>query len=206
VAPAENVLFIKPREKAGPTNLLIITKRGGTTRNYSFALSARSGSISDGSDAVFVLRFRYPQEEAEAARLAELAALQARAFGVEADAVRFALDAAALQGARNLDYAVAGSSDLEPSEVTDNGQFTILRFPRGQAIPAIFAVSPDGAESVVPYDVRGEFVVIHQVVKELRLRRGKTLTCIWNNKVDPYGPDTRSGTASEAVIRTIEGK
>ena len=206
VAPAENVLFIKPREQAGPTNLLVITKNAGMTRSYSFALSARSGSIGPGSDAVFVVRFRYPNEEAAAARAYQIAELQGRALGIEAGAVRLALDAAAVQGARNLDYSVAGSSDLEPSEVTDNGQFTILRFPRGQAVPAIFTVAPDGSEAVVPYDVRGEFVVIHQVARELRLRRGRTLTCIWNNKYERYGPDTQSGTASSEVFRSIEGK
>jgi len=89
--------------------------------------------------------------------------------------------------------------------VTDNGQFTVLRFPRNQPIPAIFTVLPDGSEAVVPYDVRGEFVVIHRVAKEFRLRRGKAIACIWNNAPAGYGPDTSSGTSSPEVERQIEG-
>ncbi|NMN07543.1 MULTISPECIES: P-type conjugative transfer protein VirB9 [unclassified Novosphingobium] len=206
VAPADNVLFIKPREAAGPTNLLVITKRGGVSRSYSFMLSVRPGGMDQGSDAVFVMRFRYPAEEAAARVLAEQQALAARSLGVEAGVVKFALDAAVTQGARNLDYSVAGSSDLQPSEVTDNGEFTVMRFPRGQAVPAIFVVNADGSEAVVPYDVRGEFVVIHQLAKEFRLRKGRVLTCIWNNAFDRYGADLSSGTVSRDVERTIEGK
>jgi type IV secretion system protein VirB9 len=124
---------------------------------------------------------------------------------VEAGGVKVALEAAAVQGRRNLDYALAGSSDLAPSEITDNGQFTVMRFPRNQQLPAIFTVLPDGSEAVVPYDVRGEFVVVHQVSREFRLRRGQSLTCIWNNAYDRYGPDNSSGTASPDVERSVEG-
>lgn len=205
VAPADNILFIKPREKAPATNLIVVTKRGGVVRTYTFALSARSGAIAPGTDAQFVVRFRYPQQEAEAARMAKLQQVQTQMLMVEAGGVKVALEAAAVQGRRNLDYEIAGSSDLAPSEVTDNGQFTILRFPRNQQLPAIFTVLPDGSEAIVPYDVRGEFVVIHQVSRELRLRRGQALTCIWNNAFERYGPDNSSGTASPDVQRNIDG-
>lgn len=205
VAPAENILFIKPREKAPPTNLIVVTRKGAATRTYTFALEARAGAIVTGTDAQFVVRFRYPADEAEAKRQATLQNIQLQMLQVEAGGVKIALEAAAVQGKRNLDYAIAGSSELAPSEVTDNGQFTVMRFPRNQAIPAIFTVSPDGSEAVVPYDVRGEFVVIHQVSGEFRLRRGAALACIWNNAVERYGPDTSSGTASPDVQRTIEG-
>lgn len=205
VAPTEHILFIKPRERAPATNLIVVTRRGGATRTYTFALTARSGAISSGTNAQFVVRFRYPAQEAAAARQAEIQRLQMQMLMVEAGGVRVALEAAAVQGTRNLDYRLAGSSELAPSEITDNGQFTLLRFPRGQAIPAIFTVLPDGSEAVVPYDVRGEFVVIHQVARELRLRRGRSLTCIWNHAPDRYGSDNSSGTASPDVQRTIEG-
>ncbi|QHD70847.1 P-type conjugative transfer protein VirB9 (plasmid) [Sphingobium yanoikuyae] len=205
VAPADNILFIKPREKAPATNLIVVTKRGGTVRTYTFALTARSGAISTGTDAQFVVRFRYPAEEAAAARQAQLQQVQMQMLMVEAGGVKVALEAAAVQGRRNLDYSIAGSSDLAPSEITDNGQFTIMRFPRNQQLPAIFTVLPDGSEAVVPYDVRGEFVVVHQVSRQLRLRRGQSLTCIWNNAYDRYGPDNSSGTASPDVERSVEG-
>lgn len=204
VAPADNMLFVKPREAAGPTNLIVITKRGSVVRSYTFELSVRQGSIGAGTDAVFQVRFRYPQEEAEERIQADARAKLVKAAQLEAGVVRLALDAAVVQGARNLNYVLAGSSELQPSEVTDNGQFTVLRFPRHQAVPAIFTVNPDGSEAIVPYDVRDDFVVIHQVAREFRLRRGNALLCIWNNAFEPYGRDLSSGTASPDVERVIE--
>lgn len=205
VAPAGNALFIKPRERAPDTNLIVVTRRGTLTRTYTFALSARSGAIRSGSNAQFVIRFRYPEEEAAAGRQAEIERINLQMLLVEAGGVKLALEAGALEGQRNLDYSIAGSTDLAPSEVTDNGQFTVLRFPRNQPIPAIFTVLPDGSEAVVPYDVRGEFVVIHQVAREFRLRRGMAIACIWNNAPRTYGPDNSSGTVSPYVERQIEG-
>lgn len=204
VAPADNMLFIKPRESAGATNLLVVTKRNETVRSYTFELSTRSGSIAEGTDAIFQLRFRYPDEERAALALREAQLRLAAALRTEASVVKSALDNAVVEGDRNLDYMLAGSSELQPSEVSDNGQFTVLRFPRNQAVPAIFTVSADGSETVVPYDVRGEFVVIHQVAKELRLRRGQALLCIWNNRVEPYGREVSSGTASPDIERVNE--
>src|SRR3546814_21079639 len=79
-----------------------------------------------------------------------------------------------------------------------------MRFPRNQPVPAIFTVLPDGSEAVVPYDVRGEFVVIHQVSRHFRLRRGQLLVCIWNEDFDRYGPDNRTGTASKELPRQVD--
>jgi type IV secretion system protein VirB9 len=205
VAPTENILFIKPRVDAGPTNLIVTTKSGSEVRNYQFELTVRKGHAGVGSNAMFQVRFRYPeQERVLAAAQAQRSAIFAAAL-VEAHAVKLALDGAVMQGKRNLRYVVAGSSELAPSEVTDNGLFTVMRFPRNQAIPAIYTVLPDGSESLVPLDVRDDFVVIHKIARQFRLRRGKTVACIWNNAVDTYGRDTSSGTASPDVTRQTEG-
>jgi type IV secretion system protein VirB9 len=206
VAPADNILFIKPRERAMPTNLIVVTKRAGLTRTYTFALTARASEMGPGSAAQFVVRFRYPQDERAARRDSELANLQLQMLMIEAGGVKIALEAGAVQGQRNLAYRLAGSPDLAPSEVTDNGRFTIMRFPRSQAIPAIFTINPDGSEAIVPYDVRGEFVVIHQVSRQFRIRRGAALVCIWNDAYDRYGPDGSSKTVSPDVVRKTEGE
>src|SRR3546814_5181004 len=76
---------------------------------------------------------------------------------------------------------------MQPSEITDNGQFTALRFPNQRELPAFFAVNSDGGESIVSFDVRDEFVVIHGVFSQLRLRRGKEVLCVFNE-----APDFRS--------------
>jgi type IV secretion system protein VirB9 len=181
VAPAENSLFIKPRELAGSTNLIVLTRSAAGVRTYTFELTARRGSIGARSaDTFFKVAFRYPREEAAAAQAASTQAAYAQAVSLQAGAIRSALDLAVLEGKRNLRYSVQGSSAIQPSEITDNGQFTALRFPNSRELPAFFAVNPDGSESIVPFDVRDEFVVIHGVFPQLRLRRGKEVLCVFN--------------------------
>tara|TARA_R110001606_G_scaffold241078_1_gene389080 strand:+ start:6784 stop:7653 length:870 start_codon:yes stop_codon:yes gene_type:complete len=203
VAPADNSLFIKPRERAGATNLIVITRSNAGNRTYTFELSARRGGISARtSDTFFKVKFRYPREEAAAAQAAETQAAYAQSLALQSGAIRSALDLAVLEGRRNLNYSVQGSSKIQPSEITDNGQFTALRFPNQRELPAFFAVNPDGSESIVPFDVRDEFVVIHGVYAQLRLRRGKEVLCVFNEAPDVYGRDPKTGTASSIVNRT----
>ena len=204
VAPSGNHVFIKPIEKAPPTNLIIATRKGSLVRSYQFVLEAVTGSIGNHSAAMFKVVFTYPVDERAAAIRQQQDALRLKALAVEGQAVELALIAADIGGPRNLNYEIAGSSDLAPSEISDNGTSTVLRFPNRQAIPAIFKVLPDGQEATVAYDVRGDFVVIHDVLPELRLRRGNLLACIKNSSFERYGPTIGTGTTSDAVIRTVE--
>ena len=202
VAPADNSLFVKPRERAGATNLIVVTDFQGTKRNYTFELSAVAGARSPGT--FFKVRLRYPEYEALQARLAQQRAQLTAALSAQNGAIKAALDIGVLEGKRNLNYKVQGATALQPSEVSDNGQFTVLRFPNQREIPAIFTVNPDGSEATASFDVRDEFVVIHGVYKEMRLRRGKVVLCIYNESPNFYGRDPKTDTASEVVERTTE--
>lgn len=205
VAVAGHILFLKPRERAGPTNLIVTTNRGGELRNYAFELTARRGPIgSTSANTYFQVRFRYPRDEAE--RAARMRATQEaqRVAALQANAVRSALDHGVIEGPRNLNYKVQGSSELQPSEISDNGQFTVLRFPGNHEIPAVYLVRPDGSETLVPFDVRDEFVVVHMVAAQLRLRRNREVLCIYNQAPRPYGVDPGTNTASPHVERTIQ--
>lgn len=197
VAAEGSVLFLKPRERLQATNLLVVTERGGAIRNYAFELAARE--TGDRSAIAYQIRFRYPAD----VHSATVASLQAAARVVETRLVGLTLDQAAVTGPRNLAYGVQGASDLRPSEVSDNGRFTMLRFPGNQSIPSIYTVSSDGVESLAPFDVRGEFVVVHAVVPGLRLRRGRSVLCIFNEAYDPRGTATGTRTASPDVDRTV---
>jgi type IV secretion system protein VirB9 len=202
VAAEKNILFVKPKAPRGPTNLIVTTSHGTGTRSYTFELSTRSGSASRAtSDTVFVLRFRYPADEQASA----VAALSVEAAAVERRVVELKLDRAVVEGRRNLNYAAQGASSLQPSEVSDNGRFTVLRFPGNQPVPALYQVEASGTESLVPFDVRGEFVVIHAVARELRLRRGREVLCIYNQAFEPYGTNPATGTAASDVERTDKG-
>jgi len=202
VAPAENSLFIKPRERAGGTNLIVVTDYAGQKRNYTFALSAVANSRA--SVSYFKVRVRYPEQEAAAVREAAARRQLAEVLAQQNGAIKAALDLGVLEGPRNLKYTVQGSSAIQPSEVTDNGQFTVLRFPNQREIPAIFTVNPDGTEATASFDVRDEFVVIHGVFRQLRLRRGKVVLCITNENPNFYGRDPKTDTASQVVERTTE--
>lgn len=202
VAPADNSLFVKPRERAPATNLIVVTEFQGAKRNYTFELSAVAGARSPGT--FFKVRLRYPEYEALQARLAQQRMQLAAALSAQNSAIKTALEIGVLEGKRNLNYKVQGATALQPSEVSDNGQFTVLRFPNQREIPAIFTVNPDGSEATASFDVRDEFVVVHGVYKEMRLRRGKVVLCIYNESPDFYGRDPKSDTASEVVERTTE--
>jgi type IV secretion system protein VirB9 len=200
VAADKNVLFLKPKAKGAPTNLIVTTERGAQTRSYIFELVTRSAAARR-RDSYFVLRFRYPADEqarAETVVSAAAAALERRVTALK-------LERGAVEGPRNLAYSLQGPGDLEPSEVSDNGRFTVLRFPGAQAVPAIYTVSPDGSEALAAFDVRGEFVVVHGVSPGLRLRRGRQVLCISNDAYRPPGAPTGTLTAARDVARTDQG-
>jgi type IV secretion system protein VirB9 len=202
VAAEKNILFVKPKAARPPTNLIVTTSRGGATRNYTFELSTRGGSSARTTpDTVFGLRFRYPQDEK--ATLAS--AVTAQAAVLERRIIDLKLDRAVVEGRRNLNYGVQGAIALQPSEVSDNGRFTVMRFPANQQVPAIYQIESSGTESLIPFDVRGEFVVVHAVVRQLRLRRGRDVLCIYNQAFEPYGVNPATGTAAPDVQRTDQG-
>jgi type IV secretion system protein VirB9 len=197
VAAERNILFIKPKATHGVTNLIVTTARsGGRTRNYTFELTTQSAKRD--ATALYVLRFRYPAD----AKAAVTAAISAEEKALLAKLTSLQLERGAVEGQRNLAYEIQGAVALQPSEVSDNGRFTVLRFPGGQVIPAVYQVTPDGSESLVPFDVRGEFVVVHGTAKQFRLRRGHDVLCIYNEALDPYGINLGTHTASPAVDRT----
>ncbi len=199
VAAERNILFVKPKAAHGPTNLLVTTARAGATRSYIFELTTRAGVR--GADGIYGLRFRYPEDR----KVQAAAVLSSEAQALERRIVGLKLDRAVLEGPRNLAYSLQGSSDLQPSEVSDNGRFTVLRFPANQPVPTLYEVAATGTESLVPFDVRGEFVVVHQVTHELRLRRGRQVLCIFNDAFQPYGRNPGTGTAAPDVERMDKG-
>jgi type IV secretion system protein VirB9 len=199
IVPVGNILFLKPREKGRPTNLIVLTSYLGTTRSYQFELGINSGP------RIYDVKFRYPAEEARQAAELALLAQQNRTEAIENKVVNAALDHAVIEGSRNLNYWLQGASDLQPTEVSDNGEFTVLRYPGHADIPSIFAVNGDGTEAIVPYDVREEYVVLHGVWHELRLRKGGSVLCITNRSPLRNDRDVRTGTASPIVERQVRG-
>lgn len=202
VAPARNILFLKPRERNPPTNLQVVTiRQTGERRVYQFELRAVDGEVTR-NDAYFVVRFRYPTDE-QALRQQQAAAAQAAAGRAAADE---ALSLHQAYGARNYSYSAQGSRPLQPDSVYDDGRVTTMRFDGNREIPAIYMVQADGSETMIPWDARqgGQVVVIHGTAREFRLRMGGVVLCIFNEAYDPVGVNAATGTTSPSVERTVQ--
>ena len=196
VAPAGNILFLKPRERHPATNLQIVTtRRDGRKRSYQFELSIAEASLND---SFFLVRFSYPGDESERRHVEALA----RRSAAEAGAVDETLATSSQFGPRNWRYSAQGTPVLEPEAVYDDGKETTLRFAGNREIPAIYLVAADGTESLVPKDVRGELVVVHAVGRQLRLRQGLQALCLFNEAFDPVGVNLPTKTTSPRVVRT----
>ncbi|HKG77584.1 MAG TPA: P-type conjugative transfer protein VirB9 [Beijerinckiaceae bacterium] len=200
VAPAGNILFLKPRERHPPTNLQVVTtRRDGSKRSYQFDLSMREGSMGPGTDTYFVVRFAYPDDEAARAR-AEAAIRRTDAGSRVADTV---LDLHQRFGPRNWSYSAQGRGAIEPQAVYDDGKSTTFRFEGNLEIPAIYIVNSDGQESLINKDVRGDLVVVHAIAPKFVLRRGGDVICVYNEAYSPSGINPRTGTTSPSVQRTL---
>ena len=200
IAPVANIIFLKPRERARGTNLIVITAGPAGTRTYHFQLTMGTGPLMYG------VRFHYPEQDSARAAAMSLLSEAQRAQEFEGNVVKQALDHAVIEGARNFKYAVQGASELQPSEISDNGEFTVLRYPGHADIPSIFAVNTEGAEAIVPYDVRDDFVVIHAVYRELRLRRGIQVLCVYDEGAPRNERSARTGTVSNIIERQVKGQ
>ncbi|ATO57479.1 P-type conjugative transfer protein VirB9 [Bartonella sp. 1-1C] len=200
VAPAGHFVFLKPREVQPITNLQIVTTRqDGTKRSYQFELQVREGDVSVGNDTYFLVKFRYPEDEALRKQLAE----QAKAQKNEEEFVDNILNMHEHFGPRNWAYIAQGSPLLEPSSVYDNGKTTTFTFLDNNEIPAIYLVTLDGQETIVPKSIKGNQVIVHAIAMQFTLRRGNEVLCIFNKGFIPRGINPETGTTSPSVQREI---
>ena len=67
-------------------------------------------------------------------------------------------------------YRLSGTRALRPSRISDDGVHTYIEWPRDRALPAVYAVRPDGSESLVNGMMRDDLFVIDSVVPRLVFR------------------------------------
>ena len=67
-------------------------------------------------------------------------------------------------------WRMRGDRSVRPAWVADNGTSTMIAFAPGQALPAVFAIGPTGAEEVVNGHMRGTTYVIDRVYDQLVFR------------------------------------
>jgi len=192
---AGNNVILKPREIHPPTNMTIITRRpNGSYRSYQFYLEAREGNIDEKSGAFFAINFQYPQDiedqrkaEAEARRIAQ--EQQKTLTGLSFD------------GPRNWAYTGEGNPNLEPVEVSDNGQVTFMTF--AGKFPAVYAVSADGKEEITSFTTQGNTIILHNVAPQWRLRIGGQVFCVWNEAYTGKSTGPGTGTINNNIERVI---
>ena len=196
-APVGHILFLKPREQQEPTNMSVVTQRlDGSKRSYQFELTSADEDIK-GQKPFYLLKYQYPADEAAKRKAEALAAAEA-AKAKQAERT-LAGDETALP--RNAHYTVQGTASFEPRAVSDNGKITTFVFPENMVIPAIYLVSGDGSESLVPKTVSGGEVRVHALAAKFVLRQGDEVLCVFNESYVPEGLATGTMTTSPAVER-----
>jgi type IV secretion system protein VirB9 len=162
-----NLLFIKPVERSGRTNMTVVTDE----RSYLFELSANDPKLARPGEVVYLLRFVYPPP----ANLP--VAAPAPPPPQPAPPER-----------RNAAYSYTGARELLPSTVFDDGRYTYFQWPEGAPAPAVFVIAEDGKESLVNTTFRDGFEVIEEIAPRFRLRSGQTVTTVINEAYRPPAP------------------
>jgi type IV secretion system protein VirB9 len=201
VAPAGNILFLKPREHQPVTNISVVTsRRDGSTRSYQMELTVRDGTVEVGQNTYFYVKYRYPADEAERHRQAAAA----RALATQAKEADNVLAIHEAYGPRNWRYSAQGAQTLEPQGVYDNGKITTFAFIGNQEIPAIYIENSEGTESLVPKSVDGNLVLVHAISRKFILRRGGDVLCVFNEAYDRVGINPDTNTTSPSVERVVK--
>jgi type IV secretion system protein VirB9 len=184
----DNHLFLKPKAAQVATNLTVLTTR----HHYQFEYtSVARRPVESDPDAIFVLRFTYPEDasKAKAAQTRDIDAALARAGAQH----------------KNSDYWYCGGTSLRPVSASDDGVRTRLRFSAHGDLPAIFVKNEDGSEALINYNVDEGDVVIHRIAHQFILRRGNLAGCVTNKGFVGGGVRLDSGTVTPDVERTVQG-
>ena len=204
--PVGRFFFFRPKISgvgAQSNAVIVTTLADGSERTYAFELAARAEDALHGSPALFILRFRYPEDErkaaAERARAARAASLAQR----EAARVSERLATAGFEAPRNWRYLARGDVGIAPREVSDDGNSTSFRWPGNLRTPVIYAVDAKGEESIVPYTVQADVLVVPRVAPLWRLRLNREVLDVMNVGYDPVGRNPGTGTTVPDVVRQV---
>lgn len=189
-----NSVLLKPIAKEADTKLLIVT----TKRTYAFDITTAKNNILP----TLIVRFDYPDSRKKLALLAEkkqkiiderLVNITAKEDGVVKT---------------NSNYMKQGDQELAPSQVTDNGRFTFMRFDSDRELPVIYKLLPDGTEALTNSHMDSESgtVVIHEVASNFILRYGNAVLALRNNGFNPNGKLNLPGTTLSNAVRLNKGE
>ena len=168
-----NNLWIRPIAIEPDTNMVVVTNK----RTYQFNLVfVRNKNAADWS-----VRFNYPENKNKNS------VYQARPCSGTV---------------QNYRYFAQGDKDLFPVEVWDNGLFTCMRIRPGSDMPAVFKKLPDGKEGLVNSHVENDYIVIHEINPEFRLRLGDLVAGVKTDRLKPQSANI-TGTTNGKVREVI---
>jgi type IV secretion system protein VirB9 len=136
---------VTPLRGALPANVTIDSDR----RSYSFALE-----VGEGLQAAYLVRLTFGS-----AGTPPPVRLPARDEASSAQLFRA--------------YRLKGDRSVRPLSISDDGHRTVIEYAPDQALPAVFAIGPTGAEEVVDGHMRDGRFVIDRVHAELVFRIDK---------------------------------
>jgi type IV secretion system protein VirB9 len=198
-------IFVKPKSTAGAANnLAVVTDR----RAHSFRLEVLAEG--DNRPPVYRLSVRAaPPRLLAASSPPSLIAptLLAPEATAASPAEIIAERLAAAPIVLNANYSIAegaGSQDIVPSLVYDDGRFTYLRFANNREVPAVFHVQGDGSETLVNVRMEGDLLVVDRISRQLTLRADSAVVGVWNEAFDPDGVAPKDGTTVSGVARSLK--
>lgn len=201
-------LFVKAKRSAGAANnLAVVTDR--RTHAFRFVVLADN----DPKPPVYRLVVKAPSRPAPPVRLVRretvppLALPPAPLPPAPQQVVAERLEAK--PQVINTQYSAAegaGSQDIVPILVFDDGRFTYLRFPGNRELPAVFHVLGDGSESLVNTRMEDDLLVVDRVSRRLMLRAGTAVVGLWNEAFDPDGKPLNENTTVPGVRRVLKAE
>lgn len=204
--PGGRNLFVKAKSSASAANTLaVVTDR--RTHSFRFVVLADG----DPKPPVYRLLVKAPARVAIPARLALRDAAPLMALPVVPPPTSpHQVVAERLQAKpqmMNTQYSIAegaGSQDIVPTLVYDDGRFTYLRFPGNREVPAVFHVLGDGSETLVNARMEDDLLVVDRVSRRLMLRAGSAVVGLWNEAFDLDGSPPGNGTTVPGVQRVLK--
>lgn len=204
VQPGGRNLFVKAKSTASAANnLAVVTDR--RTHAFRFVVLADG----DPKPPVYRLVVKAPPRVAPRLALRDAAPLVALP-AVPPPPPPQQVVAERLQAkpqVMNTQYSIAegaGSQDIVPTLVFDDGRFTYLRFPGNREVPAVFHVLGDGSETLVNARMEDDLLVVDRVSRRLMLRAGSAVVGLWNEAFDLGGKPPGDGTTVPGVQRVIK--
>jgi type IV secretion system protein VirB9 len=205
---------LKPKARSPDTSLVVMTDR----RTYVFDLRAKeppqgrvTSQYATDNDQIFLLRFRYPEDERAAAAVAKANDDAARLAAERAAAEDKArLEAFALQPAvvntkpRYTNYFYEGEEAIAPYEAWDDGTFTYFRFYAQSDLPTPFIVNEDGTESTANKHFEKDVMVVERTARQIILRKGKSIVCVYNENAPLKSAQPTTGATVPGGSRVLK--